>query len=220
MVVSAYALCTSSSAPSIHSSSRFVGFTIVYEGVHKLDYKILHQVWSQLATFWDSSHTHVIWYLPLVSTKTLETSSPYELWIHNFISTPSPASIANRPNKKIQSDAPSTSQSELSQIELKLEQPLQNLVNDQALHHRTRVTLETTRATLKTTQASLDAEFTIHAEAVVLWDNHHEANNTLTELVNTLRGELNDVRALHTNLDTELLHNNTIAFLQTQWKLE
>lgn len=141
-------------------------------------------------------------------------SSPYELQIHNLISTPFPASIANHLKMKIRSDAPSTSQGEPSQIEAKLEQALCDLASEHDLHYQTRVTLEATRATLKTTQASLKAEFTLRAEAKVLRDNHHKTNNTLIELVNTLRGELNDVRVSHTNLDTKLWYNN-IAFLQT-----
>lgn len=36
----------------------------------------------------------------------------------------------------------------------------------------------------------------------------------------SLRGELNDVRASHIDLDTELRCTNTITFLQAHWRLE
>lgn len=54
-------------------------FTTIYGDVYKLNYKTPHQVWPQLTTLWDSSHTRVLRHLPLVSTKTPKTSSPYDL---------------------------------------------------------------------------------------------------------------------------------------------
>lgn len=75
--------------------------------------------------------------------------------------------------------------------------------------------LETTRTTLKEFQASLKVEFNLRVEAKISRDAHQEANNTLTKVVSTLRGELNDVRISHTDLDAELQRSNTITFLQT-----
>lgn len=140
----------------------------------------------------------------MVSTKTPETSPPYDLWIHNLISTRLLGLVTNCLDKKIRSDEPSTPQGRPSQIEAKLEQALRDLANEQVLHHQTYATLETTHTTLKTVHASLEAEFTLWVEDEVSRDTHQEANNTLNELVNNLRGELNDVRTSHTNLDTEL----------------
>lgn len=156
----------------------------------------------------------------MVSTQTPKASSPYDAWILDLVSTPLLDLASNHLSKRAWLDEPSTSQGESSCLKAKLEQAFQDLENERSLHHRTSTALKTTRTTLKEARTSFKAEFNLRAEAEISRDTHQEANSTLTETVNTLRGELNDVRASHTDINIELPCSNTFAFLQTHWRLE
>lgn len=98
---------------------------------------------------------------------------------------------------------PTSSHTKPSHTQEEYEQVVTDLVEERAAHAQTK--------------ATLDAEVLLHTEAEVSHECAQHRNATQVELIHSLKSELNDSRTSHEDLELEMRHGNTMAFIQDQW---